>query len=276
MKLITTIPEMQELSTNWRVVTGFVPTMGYLHAGHLSLVQRAVAENQNVVVSIFVNPSQFGPGEDYNNYPRDLEKDLELLKTCRVTHAFLPKDNDMYPEGYQTWVSVDGLSKILCGRSRPHHFRGVTTIVTKLLHIVKPQNIYLGEKDFQQLVILRKMVQDLNIPCRVVGCPIMREKDGLAMSSRNKYLSLAERQQALCLYNSLQLAQELYSSGVRNKQEVVAEMKELILKQKGDIDYIDVVDPENLSSLSELVRGSRILLAVRIGQTRLIDNLEIV
>lgn len=275
MKLITTIPEMQELSTNWQVETGFVPTMGYLHAGHLSLVTKAASENRNVVVSIYVNPSQFGPGEDYKSYPRDLEKDLELLKTCRVNHVFLPKDNEMYPPGYQTWVSVDGLAEILCGRSRPHHFRGVTTIVTKLLHIVKPQSLYLGEKDFQQLIILRKMVQDLNISCRVIGCPIMREKDGLAMSSRNRYLSPAERQRALCLYKSLQLAQELYFSGLRNKQEVVAKMKGMILEHQGEIDYIDVVDSENLSSLPELVRGCRILLAVRIGQTRLIDNLKI-
>ncbi|MBN2461962.1 MAG: pantoate--beta-alanine ligase, partial [Candidatus Cloacimonetes bacterium] len=210
MKLIKSISEMQTLSRQYKGTAGFVPTMGYLHDGHLSLVRKACTDCDEVVVSIYVNPSQFGHGEDFQQYPRSLQQDMELLSSLDVKYLFVPQDEEMYRADYKTWVSVEGLTGVLCGKSRPAHFRGVTTIVTKLLHIINPDIIFLGEKDFQQLVVIRQMVRDLNISVEVVGCPLIREKDGLAMSSRNKYLSRLGREKSLCLYRSLLKAQEMY------------------------------------------------------------------
>ncbi|MBN1326361.1 MAG: pantoate--beta-alanine ligase, partial [Candidatus Cloacimonetes bacterium] len=227
------------------------------------------------IVSIYVNPTQFGENEDLSTYPRDLDKDIALLEKAGVDTVFFPSDQLMYPEDFKTWVSVAELSTILCGKSRPNHFRGVTTIVIKLLNLIQPKRIYLGEKDFQQLVILRTMVKDLNVNTEVIGCPLIREKDGLALSSRNKYLSPQGRKKALCLYNSLMTAQDMFKKGFIDPNIVLAEMKEVIESAGGKIDYLAAVDPQSLQTVEILEQGVRILTAVFIEDTRLIDNLEL-
>ena len=253
---------------------GFVPTMGYLHEGHLSLVRRARKENDFVVVSIFVNPIQFGPSEDYERYPRDLERDLKLLEECEVDVVFNPSVSDMYPEGFSTFVEVNGITEVLCGAKRPGHFRGVCTVVAKLFNIVKPTRAYFGKKDYQQLKVIERMVKDLNFDVEIVGCPIVREKDGLAMSSRNVYLNPEERKSATVLYRSLKLASDLYRKGEKDPNVYRKKMEELIKSEPHvkKIDYIEIVDGETLKPVKEVKEGTLIALAVFVGNARLIDN----
>jgi pantoate--beta-alanine ligase len=273
--LVKTIKGMRKISRELKGTIGFVPTMGYFHEGHLSLVKESQKDNNYTIVSIYVNPSQFGPNEDFLTYPRDIERDISLLKELDVDYIFFPSDKEMYPEDYKTWVNVDKITQILCGKSRPAHFKGVTTIVAKLMNIVNPDKMYLGEKDFQQLKIINQMAKDLNFRTQVIGCPIIREKDGLAKSSRNKYLSPEARKNALCLYKSLQLAQERFKKGIIDSRKIISEMTDVIKTNNGIIDYIEVVDSNTLENLSELEKGCRILLAVKIEKIRLIDNIEI-
>ncbi|NPB05335.1 MAG: pantoate--beta-alanine ligase [Aquificae bacterium] len=253
---------------------GFVPTMGYLHEGHLSLVRRARGENDLVVVSIFVNPTQFGPGEDFERYPRDLERDLRLLEREGVDAVFAPSAEEMYPKNFSTFVEETELSKRWEGEFRPGHFRGVCTVVTKLLNLVRPDRAYFGEKDYQQLKVVERMVRDLDLETQVVPCPTVREPDGLAMSSRNAYLSPEERRQATALYRSFQLAQRLVEEGLRDPRELERRLLEFLksfpLIEK--VDYVAVVDPETLEPAREIKGGERILVAVRMPSARLIDN----
>ena len=274
-QIITNIEEMREISANWQAKVGFVPTMGYLHEGHLSLVKAAREECETVVVSIFVNPAQFAPNEDLQNYPRNFERDISLLSELETDYIFFHSEKEMYPPEYKTWVTVEKITEILCGKSRPTHFRGVTTIVAKLINLVKPDLMFMGEKDFQQIVVLEQMLRDLNFGTQIVRCPLIREKDGLAMSSRNKYLSETERQNALCLYNSLHLAKAEFRKGNRNAEKIRRKMKKLIEKNHGKVDYIEFVNPHNLEIISELYAGCRALVAVFIGSTRLIDNMTV-
>ncbi len=252
---------------------GFVPTMGYLHEGHLSLVRKSVSENQTTVVSIFVNPLQFGPNEDYEAYPRDLEKDCMLLEKEGVDLVYCPKPEDLYHPDHSTYVVEEGVSRDLCGASRPGHFRGVCTVVLKLFHLVEPDRAYFGEKDYQQLQVIRRMVRDLNVPVEIRGCPIVREQDGLALSSRNVYLSPPERTSALALSRSLKKAKALYDSGERDAARIAGCVREEL---KGDpslnVEYVEVRDASELSALKTIERPAVLALAVRVGKTRLIDN----
>lgn len=267
--------KMQEICRNLNKKIGFVPTMGFLHEGHLSLVKEARKRSEIVVVSIYVNPTQFSPNEDLENYPRDFDRDLDLLAKLDVDYVFFPSDKEMYPNDYKTWVKVNEITQVLCGKSRSTHFRGVTTIVTKLMNIVNPDFMFMGEKDFQQLRVLQQMGKDLNFHTEIIGCPLVREKDGLAMSSRNKYLSYQERKNALCLHKSLLLAQKIFRNGITDSKKIVSEMQDLIVQNHGKIDYIEVIDSNTLQSIDILRSGCRIALAVFIGKTRLIDNIEI-
>ena len=271
--LVKSAFEMQKKCRDITGTIGFVPTMGYLHEGHLSLVRVARKRCNTVVVSIFVNPSQFSPNEDLALYPRNIERDVKLLNKLKVDFIFFPTENEMYPEVYKTWVTVDKITQILCGRSRPTHFRGVTTIVAKLINIVNPDYMFMGEKDFQQLVVLQQMSKDLNFRTKIIGCSIVREEDGLAMSSRNKYLSPSARKDALCIHNSLLLAKKLFKQKITSSSKIIAEMSNLIENNNGIVDYIEVVDSQTLEHLAELKKGCRILVAVIIENTRLIDNM---
>jgi len=255
---------------------GFVPTMGYLHEGHLALVRRARAESRSVAVSIFVNPIQFGPREDFARYPRDPARDLALLEKEGVDLVFMPEAAEMYPPGFDTWVEVGTITRRLEGRARPGHFRGVATVVCKLFNIVQPRRAYFGEKDAQQLRVVGKMVRDLNLPVEIVPVPTVREADGLALSSRNVYLSPQERQEALALSAALRLAQELVARGERRASVIRDRMRRRI-RQEPDarIDYVSVADAETLEELTVVDRPALVSLAVRIGTTRLIDNVVI-
>jgi len=255
---------------------GFVPTMGYLHEGHTSLVKAARKHTDVVVMSIFINPLQFGPKEDFEKYPRDLRHDEELAREAGVDVIFYPSLKDMYPDGYATYVTVEKLTDTLCGESRPGHFRGVATVVTKLLNIVKPNVAYFGQKDMQQALIMKKMVADLNMDVDVKIMPIMREKDGLAMSSRNMYLSEAERKDATVLYQSLKLAENMAKQGERDARKILKAMEDMI-KQKpaAKIDYIKAVDTKDLRDVKHVSGEVMIALAVFFGHTRLIDNIVI-
>jgi len=268
--------EMQDLARRLRAegnTLGFVPTMGYLHEGHLSLVRAARGENQIVVLSIFVNPTQFGPNEDLSGYPRDLDADLAAAEREDVEYAFCPQPAAMYPEGELTWVSVDDLTEGLCGASRPTHFRGVTTIVAKLFNLVQPTRAYFGEKDFQQLLVIEQMVRDLDFDVEIVRCPLVREQDGLAMSSRNAYLSQDERQAALVLSRALHLARRRVRDGCRDSVHVRSEVVKLIADEPlAEIDYAELVDSRDLQPIGTIDQHSRLMLAVRLGDTRLIDN----
>jgi len=255
---------------------GFVPTMGALHAGHFSLIKQARKENDITVVSIFVNPAQFGPGEDFKKYPRRLKKDAGSCRKLGVDYIFLPDKDNMYPQGYSTFVNVEVLSGLLCGFSRPGHFRGVATVVAKLLNIVRPDTLYLGQKDAQQAIIISRMVKDLNFPVKVKVMPTVRQEDGLALSSRNAYLSKDERNSALVLYKALRLARCMVNNGQRNTSRVISRMKLLIAKNsRAKLDYIAIVEPEQLKEVKKIIPGSLIALAVKIGRTRLIDNITI-
>jgi pantoate--beta-alanine ligase len=253
---------------------GLVPTMGALHEGHLSLVRAARAECDYTVVSIYVNPSQFGPGEDFAKYPRLLDDDVALLAGCRTDLVFAPSNEEVYLPGYATWVEVGAVAEPLEGACRPGHFRGVATIVLKLLNMVQPDVAYFGQKDFQQTLVIRRMVADLDVPVTIRVCPIVREADGLALSSRNRYLSPAARQRALVLWKSLQLAAELVEQrGQRRAEVIVSQMRKLIeTAENARIDYIALVEPETLRPV-ETIRGRTLVaLAVQIENTRLIDN----
>jgi pantoate--beta-alanine ligase len=252
---------------------GFVPTMGALHEGHLSLIRSSCKENDFTVVSIFVNPVQFGPKEDLNKYPRPIKNDLVLCKKAGVDLVFNPMAENIYPQGYKTWVTVDGLSKELCGKSRPVHFRGVTTVVAKLFNIIQPDAAYFGQKDAQQAVIIEKMTQDLNFPVKIQVMPTVRERDGLALSSRNIYLNRQERQDALVLPQVLNLAESVIKSGERNTKKVISLMRRFIAhKSSAKIDYVEIVDYNNLLPVRIISGKCLVALAVWIGKTRLIDN----
>ncbi len=251
----------------------FVPTMGYFHEGHLSLMKEARRLADEVVVSIYVNPTQFGPKEDFSKYPRDFERDARMAESVGVDVIFFPSNEDMYPAGYQTYVEVEQVTKNLCGVSRPGHFRGVTTVCCKLFNIVKPHNVVFGKKDFQQLAAIRRMVIDLNQDLEIVGMPTFREPDGLAMSSRNVYLSAEERASALSLVGSLTLAQKLYAAGERKAGVIISQAQSLISSAPfTDIDYVKICDTATLEDVED-IRGEVVMaLAVKVGKTRLIDN----
>jgi pantoate--beta-alanine ligase len=277
MKLINTIDEMRAFRTAMRRTgkrLGLVPTMGALHEGHLSLVRTARDKSEVVAVSIFVNPTQFGPNEDFAKYPRDLESDSKMLDTEHADVIFAPSVEDMYPTAAITWVTVEGMSDRLCGKSRPGHFRGVTTIVSKLFHIIEPDIAFFGQKDAAQIAIIRRMVRDLNTPVAIEVCPIIREADGLALSSRNAYLNPGERQAALVLHRSLQDAQKLFERGERNSEELIAAGKQELANQAGArLDYFEIVDPDSLESMPTISKPALIAVAAFIGRTRLIDNI---
>jgi pantoate--beta-alanine ligase len=275
MKVINTIAGMKEARGKLKGTVGFVPTMGYLHEGHLELVRVARAENLNVVVSIFVNPTQFGPKEDYASYPRDTERDLAMLKKEKVGIVFMPDAEDMYPPRYSTWVDVEKVAERLEGAVRPGHFRGVATVVTKLFNIVEPTKAYFGQKDAQQLVVIKKMVADLNMNLEVIAVPTVREPDGLAMSSRNVYLNPEERKSATVLYKAVMLAQKLRDKGETNADLIRKEMTSLIQREPhaDRIDYVSIADAETLEELARIDRPAVVSLAVKIGKPRLIDNM---
>jgi pantoate--beta-alanine ligase len=253
---------------------GFVPTMGALHEGHLSLVRAARAQSDTVVVSIFVNPTQFGPHEDFGKYPRTFDQDRAMLEREGVDCIFFPSVEEMYPPGATTWVTVEGLSEKLDGRSRPGHFRGVTTVVSKLLNIVQPHAAFFGQKDAAQVAIIRKMVRDLNFPVKIVVCPIVRESDGLAMSSRNAYLTPQECKQALILSRSLRQVQLLVEQGERNGHKLIAAGKQAMAEEPAvRLDYFEIVDPDTLDPVTDVAKGALVAVAAYVGSTRLIDNL---
>ena len=276
MKVVGTIKEVRELVKEWKKngeTVGFVPTMGYLHEGHGSLITKARENNDKVVVSIFVNPMQFGPTEDLDSYPRDLEKD-KFCESLGADLIFHPEPEEMYHEDFSSYVDMSVLTEELCGLSRPVHFRGVCTVVTKLFNIVQPDNAYFGQKDAQQLAIIKHMVQDLNMDINVVGCPIVREEDGLAKSSRNTYLSPEERKAALILSKTVKLAKELIDAGEKDADVVVAKMKENIeTEPMAKIDYVKAVNGLTMQQQKEIKAPMLIAMAVYIGKTRLIDNM---
>jgi len=277
MKVVETISEMKKTRRALKEPVGFVPTMGYLHEGHVSLVREAKKENKSVIVSIYVNPTQFGPKEDLSKYPRDLKRDLEMLEKVGTDVVFFPSNEEMYPDGYDTWVEVDKLTKRLEGASRPTHFRGVTTIVNKLFNTVEADNAYFGQKDAQQALVIQKMVKDLNMNVRVIVCPTMREPDGLAMSSRNVYLTTEQRKQATVLNRSLQLAKDLYTKGERNAPKIKQQMTGLIQKEPiAVIDYISIANPDTLEELDAIQGQALVSMVVKFGNTRLLDNVMLV
>lgn len=276
MKLVHTIKEVRQQVDTWKkegLTIGFVPTMGYLHEGHQSLIERAVKENDCVVVSIFVNPMQFGPKEDLSTYPRDLEKDSLLCEKSGVKLIFNPEPSEMYTSGFASYLDMNGLTEGLCGKSRPTHFRGVCTVVMKLFNIVAPDNAYFGEKDAQQLAVIKRMVKDFNVPINIVGCPIVREADGLAKSSRNTYLSKEERKAALILSRSLDNAKCKIKDGVKESAIIREGIEtELQTEPLAKIDYIEIVKLDTMKPISKIEENTLVAIAVYIGKTRLIDN----
>ncbi len=279
MRVVRTLAEMRRARAGLQGSVGLVPTMGYLHEGHLSLVRRARAECQHVVVSIFVNPTQFGPHEDYQRYPRDEARDLALLEREGADLVFVPSAEEMYPPGFCTWVEVRGpLTERLEGASRPGHFRGVATVVLKLFNLVQPHRAYFGEKDAQQLRVVQRMVSDLDVPVEIVPCPTVREPDGLAMSSRNVYLSAQERGQALALYRCLELARRLIvDEGMRDAAAVRGHLEEFLGHAPGvQLDYVSLSHPDTLEEVERIDGPVLVLLAARVGPARLIDNALIV
>ncbi|ADQ45604.1 pantoate/beta-alanine ligase [Caldicellulosiruptor kronotskyensis 2002] len=255
---------------------GFVPTMGYLHEGHLSLVRLSKQQNDITIMSIFVNPIQFGPNEDYDRYPRDFERDKSLAEKEGVDYIFYPSVEEMYPEDFKTVVSVKKITEIMCGKSRPGHFDGVATVVLKLFNIVNPDRAYFGQKDAQQLAVIKQMVKDLNLDVEIVPCPIVREQDGLAMSSRNVYLSEEERKSATVLYRALNLAKEMIEKGQKDVSSIKRAMEEMILKEKyTKIDYIEFVNNDTFEIISKVEGKVLIALAVFVGKARLIDNIVV-
>ena len=276
MKIIKSVNEMQQWSAAVRTTgetISFVPTMGCLHRGHLSLLEEGRKRGDKLVLSIFVNPTQFGQGEDFEDYPRDLEQDSQLAEQTGVDVIFAPTASEMYPSGYATYVDVEGITDTLCGASRPGHFRGVCTVVTKLFSIVQPHNAIFGNKDFQQLAVIKRMTLDLNLPVEIIGMPIFREADGLAMSSRNTYLNADQRVQALVLSQSIKKARDLVASGETRSQVIIEQLRETIEQQpEARIDYVQVCHQLSLEDQTSIDSDSVLLLAVFIGKTRLIDN----
>ncbi len=273
MKVVEKISEMRQLRQRLARPVGFVPTMGYLHEGHLALVREARAENSSVVASIFVNPTQFGPQEDYEKYPRNHVLDLSILEKEKTDIVFMPSVREMYPERFNSWVEVSKVTERLEGATRPTHFRGVTTVVAKLFNIIEPARAYFGQKDAQQLLVIKKMVADLNMNLEIIAVPTMREPDGLAMSSRNIHLNPQQRRAALVLYRALSLAQELWSQGEKDAERIRQEMIALIKKEPlAAVDYVSIADTETLDELDTANPPALVSLAVNIGKTRLIDN----
>jgi len=276
MKTIQTISELRQIRKDMISPVGLVPTMGYLHEGHLSLVKRAREECANVVVSIFVNPTQFGPLEDLEAYPRDIPSDLRMLEKLGVDLVWIPEREEMYPPEYQTWVIVKEVSLPLEGEMRPGHFKGVTTVVTKLFNAVQPDKAYFGQKDAQQVVVIRRMVEDLNQPVEIVVCPIVREVDGLAMSSRNVYLNPQERKAAVVLFKSLTAAENSFRNGTSKAEELREIMAEKIRSEPlAQAQYVSCANPDTLEELSGVAKRALLSMAVMIGSTRLIDNILI-
>ena len=276
IKVVSTVDETRALIKEWKkqgLTVGLVPTMGYLHEGHQSLIKKAVDENDKVVVSVFVNPIQFAPNEDLETYPRDLEADKKLCDSTGADLIFHPTPDEMYPDGFSTHIQMDNLTKELCGKTRPTHFGGVCTVVGKLFNIVKPDKAYFGQKDAQQLAIIKRMVRDLNFDLEIVGCPIIREPDGLAKSSRNTYLSAEERKAALILSKAIELGKELIANGERNAQTIIKAMTDKINTEPlAKIDYVNVVDALNIEPIDVIKGETLVAIAVYIGKTRLIDN----
>jgi pantoate--beta-alanine ligase len=279
MEIISDPGQMQARALTWRsqgLVTVLVPTMGFFHQGHLSLMEYGRTVGDKLVVSLFVNPTQFGPAEDYQRYPRDFDRDAALAQQVGVDVLYAPAVEAMYPAGYQTYVEVGQLSQGLCGASRPGHFRGVATVVLKLFHQVQPQAAVFGEKDYQQLAVIRRLVADLNVPVTIVGRPIVREADGLAMSSRNTYLNPAERGAALCLYRAILAARELVAAGENSREKIIKEIKKIITQTPHTrLDYLALVDAATLEEVETIAGEARLALAVWVGKTRLIDNTEL-
>ncbi len=276
MQIVSTIEEVRKQVKQWRkegLSVGLVPTMGYLHEGHKSLIDKAVEQNDKVVVSVFVNPIQFGPTEDLATYPRDLERDAALCEKAGAALIFHPEPKEMYFDDFCTYVDMDHLTKGLCGKTRPTHFRGVCTVVSKLFHIVQPDRAYFGQKDAQQLAVIRRMVRDLNFDLEIVGCPIIREEDGLAKSSRNTYLSAEERQAATILHKALTKGEELVKAGEKEPEKVIAVIRETIESEPlAKIDYVEMVNFDNMETLEQVEGSILTAVAVYIGKTRLIDN----
>jgi len=274
MQIAKTIADMKALRTKSLGSVGFVPTMGYLHQGHLALVKQSRAENSVVIASIFVNPTQFGPTEDFKSYPRDTERDLAMLEKERTDIVFMPSAEEMYPEGFNSWVDVEKVTDRLEGNYRPGHFKGVATVVAKLFNIVEPTRAYFGQKDAQQALVIKKMVADLNMNLEVIVAPTVRESDGLAMSSRNVYLNPQERQASTVLFKALTLARNRREKGGRNAETVRQEMTSLISQEPlAKIEYVSIADAQTLEELSKIDRPALVSLAVRFGKTRLIDNM---
>ncbi len=276
LRIADTVKEVREIVSEWKkqgCTVGLVPTMGYLHEGHLSLIKKAGEQNDRVVVSIFVNPMQFAPNEDLDKYPRDFEADTKLCEENGVDLIFHPEPQEMYKDGFCSFVDMTGLTEELCGKSRPIHFRGVCTVVNKLFNIVQPDTAYFGQKDAQQLSVIKRMVRDLNMPVEIIGCPIVREADGLAKSSRNKYLNAEERQAALILSKTVFFAQQLVRNGERDSKVLISKMTEMINTEPlAKIDYVDVVDFETVKRIDKAEGTVLVAVAVYIGNTRLIDN----
>ncbi|MCR5292034.1 MAG: pantoate--beta-alanine ligase [Eubacterium sp.] len=277
MKIAKTVDEVREAVKAWRkegLTVGLVPTMGYLHAGHQSLIAASVAGNDRTVVSVFVNPMQFGPTEDLESYPRDLNRDAELCEKTGADLIFNPEPEEMYKDGFVSFVDMNGLTNHLCGLSRPVHFRGVCTVVSKLFNIVQPDRAYFGQKDAQQLAVIKRMVKDLNMPLEIVGCPIVREADGLAMSSRNTYMNAEERQAALVLSRSIKLGRDMVEAGERDADAVKKAMSEMIESEPmAVIDYVEIVDNNTMESIDTISGDILCAIAVKINdKVRLIDN----
>jgi pantoate--beta-alanine ligase len=276
MRSIISLEDLRFARLSLDGTVGFVPTMGYLHEGHLSLIRRAKQECDHVVVSIFVNPTQFGPNEDLARYPRDIERDLRLIEPLGVDVVWMPTAEIMYPPGYQTWVEVEAMTRPLEGAMRPGHFRGVTTVVAKLFNAVQPHKAYFGQKDAQQAAVIRRMTLDLNFPVEIVVCPTVRETDGLAMSSRNVYLTPEQRKAATVLFRALSAARELYEAGERNAEKVRERMKAVLAAEPlAEVQYVSCADYDTLEELTEIKGKALLSLAVFIGKTRLIDNVVV-
>ncbi len=273
MNTLTTLSDLRTARLSLKGTVGLVPTMGFLHEGHLSLIRKAKEECSHVIVTIFVNPTQFGPSEDLSKYPRDLERDLNLISPLGVDIVWNPTAEVMYPTGYQTWVEVEAMTQPLEGSMRPGHFKGVTTVVAKLFNATQPDKAYFGQKDAQQAAVIRQMVRDLSFPLEVVVCPTTREVDGLAMSSRNKYLSEAERKAAVVLFQSLGEAKALYEAGERDGEKIRGKMKEVLAAEPlAQMQYVSCADYDTLEELNEIKGKALLSMAVFLGKTRLIDN----
>ncbi|MCX8130224.1 MAG: pantoate--beta-alanine ligase [Clostridia bacterium] len=276
MRIIETINDLKAIVRTRKKEgksIGLVPTMGYLHEGHTSLIKASKHDNDFTVLSIYVNPTQFGVNEDFSKYPRDMDRDSKIAEEAGVDVIFAPSDKEMYPEDYKSYVTVEGITEKLCGKSRPGHFKGVTTVVAKLFNIVEPDNAYFGQKDAQQVIVVKKMVKDLNMNLKIVICPIIREQDGLAMSSRNVYLGKEERKAALVLSRSLVEVEGIIKDGERSGEKVIEYLKSRIMSEKiANVDYISVVDAESLEEVNTIKKKTLIALAVKFGNTRLIDN----